>query len=187
MLVGASVVGTVAVLGVAALVLGFLSPAAMDTEQSRVTVRDDHIAFDIKVPEGTAISTIDVEDETEGCARVSYTLNDHGLVVEAVSRTCRVPDEQISNGHHGVYRTLKDVPEPSKVATVRTWLGPAKVFTQSYSEHTNVSNSWDEPVAIVTLDDPVDADYPTLVVRSDKAALTREEFTHVVEDLAEPT
>jgi len=154
---------------------------------TRVTVEDDLVAFEMRVPSGTAISSIGVADDAEGCAMVTYRFNDYGLVVEAVSRSCEVrADRAIINGYHGIYRTVADVPHPQDMAIVDTNLGSAETFLQNYAEYTNLTSKWVEAVAIVSLAAPVNPDFPTLVVRSDKAGLDRDEFTEVIRQLRVP-
>jgi hypothetical protein len=60
------------------------------------------------------------------------------------------------------------------------------VFVQEYVECTNSRDRWDEPVAIVTVDAPVDAAYPTLVVRGEKDLVSRAEVEEIVATLAAP-
>ena len=182
-----------AVLAVAGQVVVLFVVGAVDLgdtgdseDTTAITVADGNVAFKVRVPGGTAITGVSVGEDSDGCGRAVYDLNAHGLVVEAVRSDCEPESQQINNGHHGTYRTLDDVPKPQDVEKVKTYLGPAVVFTQKYLEATNVTTDYTEPVAIVTLDDPVDADYPTLVVRSEQGELDRDAFTRVVESLIEP-
>ncbi len=62
----------------------------------------------------------------------------------------------------------------------------AVVFTQEYYECTNSCERWHEPVAIITLDDPVDPDYPTLVVRAERDELSRSDLEELLGALEEP-
>ena len=122
------------------------------------------------------------------CPTTTFESRHGNLVFEAVARDCHPEDnDRVINGYHGTYRTLDDVEDPTDVAHVDTdGLGDAVVFTQHYAEYTNFTSDWDEPVAIVTLDAPESADYPTLVVRSEKAELSRADFTEVVRSMREP-
>lgn len=151
-------------------------------------VRGSHTAFDLEVPVAWAIT--DVWD-ADTCGSVSYVVAEEGrrrLVVEAVPSACAEAgrDEQIGNGFHGTYRTVEDIPDPQEPATVPTALGEATVVTQEYFECTNSCERWDEPIAVVTVREPVDAAYPTLVVRGEKDSVTRAELEEVVATLAAP-
>ncbi|MFD0557599.1 hypothetical protein FB566_2879 [Stackebrandtia endophytica] len=177
-------VATVLSVSVFAVAVGFLG--SFGDGWARVVVVDDRVAFELRVPGGAAIDRVEVLDDAEGCALVRYGFDDYGLVVEAVSRSCEVTDRQIINGHHGRYRTMADVPAAEDVVTVGTNLGDAEIFVQQYAEYTNLTSKWTEPVAVVTFDVPVDPEYPTLVLRSEKAGLDRDEFTEVVAGLRTP-
>ncbi|HIV57742.1 MAG TPA: hypothetical protein H9902_07270, partial [Candidatus Stackebrandtia faecavium] len=122
------------------------------------------------------------------CTSVQYILDNHRLVVNAYSKDCDLPraPQQIYNGYHGMYRTLDDVPDPIDVEKIDTPLGEAEIFLQEYSEHTNFSREWEEPVAIITFDKPTNADFPTMVITSQKAALSRPHFTQIVSALRPP-
>lgn len=167
------------------IALGVFTPPAADAETTTITVADDYAAFTLDVPDGTAITTVDHRGE-DRCDSAAYHLSGYGLEVEAVSAKCELDRQRVSNGRHGTYRTIDDVPEPKDVATLDTGIGPAEVFTQEYVEATNSTDSYEEPVAIVVFDDPVNPDYPTLVIRSEKGELGRGEFIELVESLAEP-
>ncbi|HZE40880.1 MAG TPA: hypothetical protein VE172_18940 [Stackebrandtia sp.] len=161
---------------------------APDSSDTVLIVDDTHVAFQANVPAGTAISTIDAAD-VDGCGHVSYDLTRYGLMVEVPRADCAPDDDnhKTMNGRHGDYRTFGDVPDPKNVAKVHTWLGPATVFEQTYDEFTNEHNRYQEPVAIIAVDDPVDARYPTIVVRSDRGELDRDAFTKLVESFEEPS
>lgn len=150
---------------------------------NEITIDSERIAVSMTVPHGMAVHSVDT-DAHRDCRAVRYRFGGD-LTVEAYASDCKVDDtQQTINGDHGTYRTLEDVPEPVDVSEEDTPAGPAQIFVQRYEEYTNTSNSWDEPVAIVTLDEPVDADFPTLVLRSDKAELSREELTAVALSLS---
>ncbi len=154
----------------------------------QLEVRGAHTGFDLEVPVDWAIT--DVWDAA-ACGSVSYDVAEDGatrLVIEAVPTSCAEAgqDSQIGNGFHGIYRTVDDVPEPEDSAIVSTKLGEATVFTQEYFECTNECERWDEPVAIVTVDTPVDAGYPTLLIRAEKDKVSRADFEDIVATLAAP-
>lgn len=179
--------GTLVLALVALLALGVFSGHA--SSDHAVPIDGEHLSVEVTVPSDLAIDEVAAHPATgfdPDCRGVRYEFGGD-LTIEAFAADCAVEEasQQIMNGDHGVYRTIEDVPEPVDVEEVSTWAGPAQVFVQHYAEHTNVSDSWDEPVAIVALDDPVDADFPTVVLRSDKGAFSREEFTEIVASLSD--
>lgn len=126
-------------------------------------------------------------DRSSGCPTIRYEFGEE-LTVEAFARECTGGDSRggLLNGHHGVYRSPADVEDPIDPLSIRTPVGEALVFEQRYEEHTNFGSEWDEPVAIVTLDAPADPRFPTVVLRSDKAALSREQLIAIVTSLDQP-
>lgn len=180
-----SVLPVLPVLGVLLLpALGSCTDDGGDPDGTHVVeVRGAHVAFTVEVPEDWGITWV---DDAAVCGSAHYELGD--LVLQAVPTVCdeATANDRIGNGFHGVYRTVEDVPEPRQITTVDTALGPAQVFTQSYFECTNSCSDWDEPVAIVTLEEPVDPEYPTLVVRAEQDDVSREDLETIVESLALP-
>ncbi len=171
-------------LGALGLVAGCDSDSGEADGSHEVEVRGARVGFVIEVPREWGITEV---DDDRVCGSVWYRLGD--LRIEAVPTTCEeatANDAQIGNGYHGVFRTLADVPEPRGVEEVATGLGPASVFTQEYYECTNECDEWDEPVAIVTLDEPVDPGYPTLVVRAYHDDLSRSRLEDMVGSLEAP-
>lgn len=77
-------------------------------------------------------------------------------------------DDQIGNGHHGVYVTLDDVPEPLDVEEHDVTAGALTTFTQDYFECTNSCTDYEDHVGLLTLADPPDPDHPTLVLMDAK-------------------
>ena len=155
-----------------------------------VVVRGAHAHFSVRVPETRGIGSAREDDV---CDSASYRFDElpdvwGRLQVEAVPSDCDVSESSssIGNGTHGTYRTIDDVPEPEDVASVDTALGEATVFTQEYFECTNSCDRWQEPVAIVTLDAPVDPGYPTLVLRGEQDRLSRAALEAILGDLKEP-
>ncbi|MFC0602615.1 hypothetical protein [Streptomyces palmae] len=73
------------------------------------------------------------------------------------------------NGRHPHYRTAADIPADvdKSARTVRTALGPARVFTQKYTVCTQDCRSYDEPFAVITLDKPEDPHHPALMFTSE--------------------
>lgn len=148
-----------------------------------VSIEDGRLNLGFDVPGGVAIDTVATSpaDTSSACPTVRYEFGED-LTVEAFARECAV-DRTLRNGRHGVYRSAADVRSPIAPRTVRTQVGEALVFEQRYEEHTNFGSSWEEPVAVVTLDAPADPRFAAVVVRSDKAALSREELTGIVTSL----
>ncbi|MFC0601113.1 hypothetical protein [Streptomyces palmae] len=102
----------------------------------------------------------------------------------SLSTGCEV-DEQVNrtpiNGQHPHYRTTADIPaEVDKTArTVRTALGPARVFTQKYTQCTQKCRYYDEAFAVITLDKPADPHHPALVFTS-KDGVSESDLVRVV-------
>ena len=154
-----------------------------------VDVRGAHAHFSVRVPDTWGIGAA---REDAACDSVYYRFDDlpdgwGRMRVEAVPTDCEVAEanSSIGNGQHGLYRTLEDVPEPEDVDTMTTALGEAAVFVQEYFECTNECERWDEPVAIITLDDPVDPAYPTLVLRGEQDRLSRGDLEEILGALEE--
>lgn len=103
----------------------------------------------------------------------------------AYATTCATGENtRLINGNHGVYRTVEDVPGERRdgAVTVQTALGEATVFRQAYSEYTNSSNHYTEPVAVITLARPVDPGYPTMTVLAPKGELSLERLAALLKE-----
>ncbi|KUJ67003.1 hypothetical protein ACZ90_31805 [Streptomyces albus subsp. albus] len=106
----------------------------------------------------------------------------------SLSTSCQV-DAEVNrkpiNGRHPSYRTTADIPaEVNKSArTVRTALGPARVFTQEYTMCTQECRTYDEPFAVITLDKPADPRYPALVFTSQDGISESDLVRVVTQDL----
>lgn len=180
--------------GVTTLVLllawGFISTGRSDGES--VTIDDHRLGIEIELPEGFAITDIRPGGEVEGCPTALYRLaavDDHraALTVTLIPADCRLPEEQrVLNGRHGVYTSIEDVPEPIDVRTVRTEIGQATVFSQEYVECTNSCTTTVEPVAIIAVRDPVDPDYPVLMLRGDGDTIDREALEEALGSIERP-
>lgn len=184
----AAVVGAAAVVLVVAA-LGGLAWAALAKRTTWVEVATTRVAFAVELPADAGLTDVTTSPPSDECQSAVFESTYGGLVFEAVARDCTDRTEGgIGNGHHGRYRTLDDVPKPEHVEHVGTdGLGDAVVFTQQYYECTNSCSTWDEPVVIVTLETPVDPEYSSLVVRSEKAELDRDDVTEIVRTMSEPT
>jgi hypothetical protein len=88
------------------------------------------------------------------------------------------------NGQHGVYRSTVDVPADRLASAVRmhTVLGDAVLFTQPYYECTNSCHNYTEPVAVITLDQPRDPKYPTLMAYSERGTIGLDQLETVLRD-----
>ena len=161
--------------------------AGSSSSDRRVAIQTEHLALTMTVPGDLGILEVHTgpaPDAELDCQKLRYAFGT-ALSIEAFARDCRTDDSQsITNGNHGDYRTLDDVPDPIDVHQISTHAGPAEVFTQKYTEYTNDSTTYVEPVAIVTFDQPTDPDFPTLVLRSSKGALPLEDFTEIVSSLS---
>lgn len=180
--------GALLLFAVVAAGIGLVGSLSFGDDVWEVTVETETVAFQLGLPRDEGISDITTPDDAQECPMFFAGLSDV-LSVSAVGRSCPIEEganRQIGNGDHGTYRTMADVPDPLEVTEVSTDLGPAHVFEQEYFECTNFCDEWNEPVAIVELDHPVDPEFSTLVLRSSKAELSRSEFTEVVESLEEP-
>lgn len=174
---------------VALLYAGRMLIASTQSEQ-RITLDDDHLSLSMNVPAGMGITSVTREgfgDEPQ-CATVQYRLGSE-LALESFASSCEATDGESSdndtlrNGYHGKYRTMDDVTDPIDVTSVDTPLGPAHVFSQKYEEHTNLSRTWEEPAAIVELSDPADPEFSSLVIRSDREALSRDDVVEILDSL----
>jgi hypothetical protein len=125
------------------------------------------------------------DSEGSVCAIPRYSLGT--IEVELVPSSCDVEFREPGNGLHGAYRTITDVSDgdPVDLERIDTPVGMAEVFTQDYYECTNECIDYVDRVAIVTLDDPADPGYPTLVVRSNKDEVDPDEFAGLLTSLAE--
>ncbi|ASR36102.1 hypothetical protein BAY61_15035 [Prauserella marina] len=156
--------------------------SASASEERPVRISGDHVAFTVVA--GAPLTGVHESGwPSADCPGVGYEFAGGDLVVEAFPPECERKTDRVGNGHHGYYRSLSDVPQPVDVQRVKTGIGEAEVFTQEYFECTNSCSDWQEPVAIVTLDDPVDGDYPALVVRGVKDAIDTDALVAVLRTL----
>lgn len=164
-------------------------------EPHKVTVRDPHLAFSLDAPGGVMRPTRDGDQEDRaaatGCPLIVYRLRDEpNLRAEAARRDCQVPvhSPPPGNGRHGVYENLTDLDPGLRGdgTLLRTRLGTAEVLSQRYFECTNSCQNYQEPIAFVMLRDPVDKDFPVLVLRSDHEVISSTDFTRIVKSLRPP-
>ncbi|GAA3651320.1 hypothetical protein [Microbacterium marinilacus] len=175
-------------MGVLLVVLSLVLPALLGgrlwvSSGRHVEISDPRFAIDLRVPDRLTITRVSARPDADGCATARYSFGSD-LTLEAHSSACAGLEQgPRANGSHGVYVSLEDVAEPREAAEVQTRLGPAQVFVQQYTECTNLCRDFEEPVAIISLDDPDDASYPSLVLRSDRGELSRDELTEIVTSL----
>ena len=182
----------VAAVVIVALVLALLLARALGFfvggSENRIRIDDGHLSIELAVREGLGVDAIRTDtggEDAAACPRLFYALQDE-LTIEAVSAQCSADllgGDPLMNGDHGTYRSIDDVADPIDPARMSTPIGEAEVFEQQYSEHTNFSRDWTEPVAIVTLAAPADDEFSSLVIRSDKGSLSRAELVEVLESL----
>jgi hypothetical protein len=157
--------------------------AAGPTTLPRVYLRidTDHVAFVIDHDGSLSVSEMRDPSRDPGCGTATAFFSGKlDLRIEAVPTDCALAGPiEPGGGEHGRYRTLDDVADPLDVEDVDTALGPAVIFTQRYDDV-------EEALAIVTLDDPVDPDYPTLVIRSDEGGFGRDELRAMLATLDPP-
>lgn len=156
------------------------------TNDREIEIDDGRAAVELTVPSGVAIESVVTKTAYETCPMVAYYLSGPrrmAVQLELPAADCRIEDdlnENITNGRHGVYRTIGDVAAAQDVSRFDTELGAATVFTQKYVECTNSCTSYQEPVAIIELAEPASSDYPTLVLRGFRDELTREQLEVLV-------
>jgi hypothetical protein len=146
-----------------------------------VRIDTDQVAFVIDHDGSLSVSEMRDPSRDPGCGTTTaFFSGTRDLRIEAVPTDCALAGSiESGDGEHGRYRTIADVPEPIDVEEVDTALGPAVLFTQRYDDV-------EEAVAIVTLDEPVDPDYPTLAIRSDGGDFDREELRAMLATLDPP-
>ena len=175
--------GVVALFAVVLLAVVFVVGRMMAADGQRISLRDDVLEIELRVPDGLGITTVHTAAAESECSTISYGF-ERKLTVESIGAACELSDPtRIFNGHHGDYRSIDDVADPRDIDEVDTPIGSAVVFTQTYSECTNYCRDWDEPVAIVTLDDPASEAHGSVVVRGDKAEISRDELVEILESL----
>ncbi|HIY66066.1 MAG TPA: hypothetical protein H9830_07300 [Candidatus Agrococcus pullicola] len=149
----------------------------------RVTIVDETLAVELRVPDRLAITRVSADTSGDGCSLVRYSFEQR-LAIESYSTACELSGaDRILNGRHGEYRTIDDVEDPRDVEEVATDLGSAKLFVQEYTECTNYCRDFEEPVAIIELDEPADASHPSLVLQAYKGDISRDELREILSTL----
>lgn len=165
------------------IVLPLLKGQLWASDDRRVSIVDDTIAVELRVPDDLAITRVSADTTGDGCSLVRYSFG-QSLAVESYASECELSGaDRILNGHHGEYRTIDDVEDPHGVEEISTSLGPATLFVQDYTECTNYCRDFEEPVAIIELDDPVDASHPSFVLQAYKGDISRDELREILTTL----
>lgn len=153
------------------------------SQDRRVTISDETLAVELRVPDRLAITRVSADTSGDGCSLVRYSFG-QSLAIESYSTACELAEsDRILNGHHGEYRTIDDVEDPRDIEEVATDLGPATLFVQEYTECTNYCRDFEEPVAIIELDEPVDPAYPSIVLQAYKGDISRDGLREVLTTL----
>jgi hypothetical protein len=147
---------------------------------------DRPIGFHLQLGAGQSLKVEPPQDD--GCPGVEAfaTLGpDRYLRLAAYAAGCdATSNSRPGNGRHGVYRTTSDIPTDrlASATKVHTAIGDGVVFTQPYYECTNSCHDYTEPVALITLDHPVDPRYPGLMVYSEKGTIGLDQLAAVLRD-----
>jgi hypothetical protein len=137
------------------------------------SVRTAHWAFSVTYPSNRELTQPEDTNSSAGCTGIQRATLAEPQVADrvrfsAVPKGCQPRNYAPGNGQHGAYRTIADVSQPRDRRDVSTRLGPAVAFNQRYFECTNSCRNWDEAVAIITLTAPVDPEYPTMIVLTER-------------------
>ncbi|MFF5229802.1 hypothetical protein [Dactylosporangium sp. NPDC000521] len=144
------------------------------------------VPFSVKLGAGQRL--IPLSPGAQGCPGVDtrmYLGGSRLVRFTAYATSCPLPsDTRRINGRHGVYRSTADIPADLRAGatSIQTPLGEATAFTQDYSEYTNSSNHYREPVVVITLARPADPSYQTLTVIAEKGTLPMDELATVLRE-----
>lgn len=107
---------------------------------------------------------------------------DYRATFEVDPPRCGTTPPPSGNGRRPLFHSIEDMTKEQLSQAHRFSIdsGTVVTFEQPYFECTQSCDHWREPVALITLHSPADRDYPTLVVRSDRAALDREDLERLV-------
>lgn len=156
--------------------------APTSVAQTWIDVADERLAFTLVLPdEHPVVNTLEHDLTGDGsCVSPLWQLAG-GINIEAWPASCDPANSEPGNGSFGHYRTPADAPTPVDPIEVDTVLGPAEVFGQIYFECTNSCEEWELDVAVITLSEPVDDEYPTLTVIGTVESYTREDLLALLE------
>jgi hypothetical protein len=147
------------------------------------------VAFHIRLDANQTLSLRTPPADCPGLDAVVVLSAGKRILLSAYSTSCESSDtDRPINGRHGTYRSTADIPADRRSAAVtfRTALGEATAFMQPYSEYTNSSHHYTEPVAVITLDHPLDPSYRALVAYGDKGSIGLEQLRTVLETQLKP-
>lgn len=155
---------------------------ATDAPQTWIDVADARLAFTLALPdEHPVINTLEHDLVGDGSCVAPFWQLAGGINIEAWPATCDPANSEPGNGSFGHYRTPADAPSPLDPIEVDTVLGPADVFGQTYFECTNSCDEWELDVAVITLSEPVNDEYPTLTVIGTVKSYTRADLLALLE------
>lgn len=81
-----------------------------------------------------------------------------------------------SNGSHGAYLSIHDVPDATNVIKTVVTAGTLTTFVQPYVECTNDCRHFTDHVALLALSHPPDPGRPTVMLVSDSQSLTTDDL-----------
>jgi hypothetical protein len=150
--------------------------------QTLIEVADERLAFTLALPDEHAVVNSGEHDLTGdgSCVAPLWQLAG-GINIESWPASCDPANSEPGNGTFGHYRTAVDAPRPVDPIEVDTVLGPAEVFGQTYFECTNSCDEWELDIAVITLSEPVNDDYPTLTVIGTVESYTRDDLLALLE------
>lgn len=162
-----------------------VEPTTTATPETMISVADERIAITLALPDEHPVINAGEHDFNNGpeCMTPYWQL-DGGVDLEAWPASCDPHNSNPGNGDYGHYRSAADAPAPIDPVEVETVLGPAEVFGQLYYQCTNECVEWDLDVAVITLSEPVNAEYPTLTVIAAAEDLTRDDLLALIDSFA---
>ena len=150
--------------------------------QTWIDVADARLAFTLALPDAhPVINTLEHDLAGDGSCVAPLWQLAGGINIEAWPATCDPANSEPGNGSFGHYRAPSDAPSPVDPIEVDTVLGPAEVFGQTYFECTNSCDEWELDVAVITLSEPVNDEYPTLTVIGTVKSYTRADLLALLE------
>ena len=150
--------------------------------QTWIEVADDRLAFTLALPdEHPVINALTDDFAGDGSCVAELWQLTGGINIEAWPASCDPANSEPGNGSFGHYRTRSDAPTPLDPIEFDTVLGPAEVFGQTYFECTNSCDEWELDIAVITLSEPVNDEYPTLTVIGSVKSYTRDDLLALLE------
>ena len=159
-----------------------VSAAATTLPQTMISVTDSRLAVTLALPDAHPVINAGEHDFNLGAACTApFWQLDGGVDLEAWPASCDPANSAPGNGDHGHYRGAADAPAPVDPVEVETGLGPAEVFGQIYYECTNSCAEWELDIAVITLSEPVNDEFPTLTVIGTRESFTRDDLLALIE------